>query len=56
VFRIAGKGITNIDGHGRGDEYVVVKAVTPTNLSNKEKDLLRQFERLRLKPGDDGHE
>jgi molecular chaperone DnaJ len=56
VFRLAGKGITHIDGHGRGDEYVVVKVVTPTNLSNKEKELLRQFERMRQKSGGDGHE
>jgi molecular chaperone DnaJ len=56
VFRIAGKGIINIDGHGRGDEYVVVKVITPTNLSNKEKELLRQFERLRQKSGDGKHE
>jgi molecular chaperone DnaJ len=34
---------------GRGDEYVVVRVVTPTNLSREEKELLRQFQELRRK-------
>ena len=34
----------------------MVKAVTPANLSNEEKELLRQFKKLRQKSGGDGHE
>jgi len=49
VFRITGQGMPRLDGHGKGDEYVVVKVATPTNLSRKEKELLREFERLRRK-------
>lgn len=51
VFRIEGQGITRLEGPGRGDEYVVVRVVTPTDLSRKEKDLLRKFEQLRHKSG-----
>ena len=43
TFRIRGKGIKHLDGHGQGDEYVMVKVVTPKNLNNKEKELLREF-------------
>ena len=49
VFRISGAGIPRLGSRGKGDEYVVVKVVTPTNLSRKEKDLLREFARLREK-------
>ena len=38
---------------GRGDEYVVVRVVTPTKLGREEKELLRQFEELRQKHGKD---
>jgi molecular chaperone DnaJ len=54
VFRIESKGIHHLKGPGKGDEYVIVKVLVPTDLSNKEKDLLREFARLREKPeGDD---
>ncbi len=49
VFRITGAGVPKLGGRGRGDEYVIVKVVTPTNLSCKEKALLREFEKLRQK-------
>jgi len=43
TFRIRGKGIKHLDGHGQGDEYVLVNIITPQNLNNKEKELLREF-------------
>ena len=43
TFRITGKGIKHLDGYGKGDEYVIIKVVTPKNLNNKEKELLREF-------------
>jgi molecular chaperone DnaJ len=49
VLRIPGKGIPHMKGHGRGDQYVVTKVVTPTDLTKEEKDLLHQFEELRGK-------
>jgi len=47
VFRIINKGVTHLNNYGRGDEYVVIKVVTPTDLSKEEKELLRKFEKLR---------
>ena len=49
VFRISHKGIPHLNNHGRGDEYVLVKVVTPTDLSKEEKDLLRKFQASRGK-------
>jgi molecular chaperone DnaJ len=49
VFRIPNKGIPHLSNNGRGAEHVIVKVVTPTNLTKQEKELLRQFQRLREK-------
>ncbi len=46
VLRIINKRIPHLDDFGRGDEYVIVKVVTPTNLTDEEKTLLREFEKL----------
>jgi len=56
ILRIDGEGMPRLGDYGRGDEYVVVKVVTPTNLSRKEKELLREFERLRQQSGGDSRE
>lgn len=45
VFRLKGKGIKRLNGSGFGDEVVRVIVETPTNLTQKQKDLLRQFEK-----------
>jgi molecular chaperone DnaJ len=55
VLRITGEGIPSLNGHGRGDQYVVVKVVVPTKLSRREKELLRELETLRQRPGGEGH-
>ena len=44
VFRMRGKGIQNLNGRGRGDQYVRVNVEVPKNLSDKQKKLLREFE------------
>jgi len=56
IFRIDGEGMPRLRGYGRGDEYVIVKVLTPTNLSRKEKELLREFQRLRQQSGGDSRE
>jgi len=53
ALRIAGEGIPHLDGYGRGDEYIVVKVITPTNLNRRQKELLREFDKLRRKSADD---
>lgn len=42
-FRIRGRGISKLRGYGRGDQYVKVRVVTPANLTEEQKNLLRQF-------------
>ena len=44
VFRMRGKGIQNVNGRGRGDQFVRVNIEVPKNLSAKQKELLREFE------------
>lgn len=43
TFRLRGKGIPNVGGKGRGDEYVTVTVETPTRLNREQKDLLRRL-------------
>jgi molecular chaperone DnaJ len=43
VFRLRGKGIQNLRGTSRGDQFVTVIVDVPKNLSAEQKDLLRQF-------------
>ncbi|MFH1439744.1 MAG: molecular chaperone DnaJ [Candidatus Woesearchaeota archaeon] len=46
VFRIKGKGIPNIRGFSRGDEFVKVVVETPKKLTKKQKELLKEFDNL----------
>ncbi|MCL5057081.1 MAG: molecular chaperone DnaJ [Actinobacteria bacterium] len=46
VFRLRGKGVPHLGGHGRGDQHVVVKVVTPTKLTEKQKELILEFAKL----------
>jgi len=43
VFRLKNKGIQNLRGSGRGDQYVTVTVAVPTSLNSEQKDLLRKF-------------
>lgn len=42
-FRLKGKGIPNVRGYGVGDQHIIVRIITPTKLSDKQKQLLREF-------------
>lgn len=42
-FRLKGKGVKNVHGHGIGDQYVIVKVVTPTKMTEKQKEIMREF-------------
>ena len=50
VFRLRGKGIRNLRGMGRGDQFVTVIVTVPTNLTEQQKDLLREFENTTADP------
>ncbi|MGN1387587.1 MAG: molecular chaperone DnaJ [Bacillus sp. (in: firmicutes)] len=45
-FRLKGKGIPNVRGYGQGDQYVIVRVVTPSKLTEKQKHLLKEFAEL----------
>ena len=46
MFRIKGKGISSLRGFGKGDEFVKVVVETPKKLTKKQKDLLKEFDKL----------
>jgi len=43
TFRLRGKGAPNVRGYGQGDQHVKVRVVTPTKLTSKQKDLLKEL-------------
>ncbi len=44
VLRLRGQGIPYLRGSGRGDQHIRVIVVTPTKLSEEQKQVLRQFD------------
>jgi len=46
IFTLKHKGIANVKGYGIGDEKVKVVVETPTNLTSRQKELLKEFESL----------
>ena len=43
IFRLKGKGVPNVRGYGRGDQYVKIKVEVPKRLNKEQKDLLKKF-------------
>lgn len=43
TFTLKGKGIPRLQGSGRGDQIVRVQVIVPTNLNDKQKQLLKEF-------------
>ncbi|WP_037290023.1 molecular chaperone DnaJ [Saccharibacillus sacchari] len=52
-FRLRGKGVPRLRGTGQGDQHVKVVIITPSKLTDEQKDLLRQFSGL---SGEQTHE
>ena len=46
TFRLRGKGIPQVNGKGRGDQYVTVVIETPRNLNREQKEALKKFSEL----------
>jgi len=46
VFRFKGEGIPSLRGYGRGDQIIQVIVKTPTHLTRKQENLLKEFARL----------
>ena len=47
IVRLKGKGVPNLNRRGRGDLYVTIHVVTPTELSKEERQLFERFAELR---------
>ncbi|HET7319914.1 MAG TPA: molecular chaperone DnaJ [Nitrospirota bacterium] len=45
-LKLRGKGVPHLGGGGVGDHYVTIRVVTPTGLSERGKELLRELDRL----------
>ncbi len=45
-MRLRGKGMPTIRGGAYGDMYIEIAAETPVNLTSRQKDLLKEFEKL----------
>jgi len=46
VFRLRNKGFPNVHGRGNGDQHVQIKVITPTKLTKRQKELLREFHEI----------
>ncbi|AJY76297.1 molecular chaperone DnaJ [Paenibacillus beijingensis] len=55
-FRLKGKGVPRLRGYGQGDQHVKVTVVTPTNLSEDQKEALRQLSALSGEKANEQHE
>ncbi len=44
-LKLKGKGVPHLGGGGTGDHYVTIKVVTPTGLSERGKELMRELDR-----------
>lgn len=43
IFRLRGHGVPFLRGNGRGDQHVKVRIVTPSKLTERQKELIREF-------------
>ena len=43
TFRLRGKGIPELRGRGRGDQYVTVRVQVPTSLNGEQREALHAF-------------
>jgi molecular chaperone DnaJ len=43
VFRMKGRGINDVQGYRQGDQHVRIKVETPTHLTARQKELLKEF-------------
>jgi len=46
IFRLKGKGIPFLQSAGRGDQYVKILVEIPKQLSDEQKEILRQFDKI----------
>ena len=54
IFRVKAKGIVSLQGHGRGDLFVVTTIVTPKRLNRDQRRLLEQLAEIEDKQSKEG--
>lgn len=45
TFRLKGKGIPHLRGYGCGDQIIEIVVIVPTNLTRRQEELLKEFDR-----------
>lgn len=43
VFRLSGKGVPHLQRQGRGDQVIILRVLTPTNLTARQKELMQEL-------------
>ena len=46
IFRISGKGFSDLRGYSKGDQYIQIHVTVPANLSSEQKKLLLEFSKI----------
>ncbi len=46
IYRLKGKGFPNLQGFGKGDMHIIMRVVTPTKLSSREKEMFTEMKEL----------
>src|SRR5512146_261357 len=46
TFRLRGKGVPVLNGHGKGDLFVKIKVQTPTRITKRQRELLEELQTL----------
>ncbi|WP_173916095.1 molecular chaperone DnaJ [Halobacillus sp. Marseille-Q1614] len=46
TFRLKDKGVPNVHGRGQGDQHVKIRVITPEKLTDRQKELLREFNEI----------
>jgi len=46
MFRLKGKGMPSLHSSEKGDQIVRIKVTIPTKLTDKQRDLLREFDKV----------
>jgi molecular chaperone DnaJ len=54
ILKVKGEGFPRLRGSGRGDELVQIIIKTPKDLTKRQEELLREFEEVEKKKGEEG--
>jgi molecular chaperone DnaJ len=46
VYTLKGEGVPRLRGQGKGDMHIEIKVTTPTELTERQKELLKEFEKI----------